>query len=357
MNIGEVKGLFTKALIDVYSNKATATSFLRSWFTEKVSRTKNVSIEVRLGTEKIAVDVVRGTEGNRNAANKSSEKIITPPYFKEWINATSLDFYDRVFGDSGSLPSPQELSDYVNELAESMVLLQDKIDRATELQCAQIFETGVLSLAQATSIDYKRQGASMVDATGNTWATGTNDPATDLKNGAKWLRANALTKGNIFDVLCGDDVYDALINNATFQAKSDLRDIHLNDIDMPSEIKTSTGSVFHGLVSAGSYKFRIWTYPQVYTPAAGGAKVPYLNAKKFVMLPPNPTFTLAYGAVPHLRTDPTKPSNVSIAHTAGKYVIDDYVDVTKEAHIFSMKSAPVAVPVQVNGIYTAQVLA
>lgn len=53
------RGEFTKKVIDVYKEKPVVTSFLRSFFPEKTSVTKTVSIEVQRGTEKVAVDVAR----------------------------------------------------------------------------------------------------------------------------------------------------------------------------------------------------------------------------------------------------------------------------------------------------------
>ena len=41
-------------------------SFLRSFFPVKTTASKYVSIEVQRGTEYAAVDVLRGTDGNRN---------------------------------------------------------------------------------------------------------------------------------------------------------------------------------------------------------------------------------------------------------------------------------------------------
>ena len=130
----------------------------------------------------------------------------------------------------------------------------------------------------------------------------------------------------------------------------------LNSINMPQALKESTGSSFHGTVSGGSYKFRIWTYPQFYTDAAG-VKTYYIPAKKFIMLPPDPEFKLVFGAVPTLVTDNRTNSPLGIANRRGKYVIQDIVDVTRQAHYYSIKSCPVGVPVEVNSIYTAQVLA
>ena len=80
----EARSRFTKAVLSTYKEMSVPTSFLKSFFKTSVKSTLNLSIEVERGFEKIASDVVRGTEGNRNSFGKSSEKIFTPPYFNEY---------------------------------------------------------------------------------------------------------------------------------------------------------------------------------------------------------------------------------------------------------------------------------
>ena len=90
--ITEGRSVFTNVILAKWDelSELQAKGFLRSFFTKKTSTTLEVSVEVRRGTEKVAVDVLRGTNGNRNAISKSSEKIIVPPYFKEFIDITEL---------------------------------------------------------------------------------------------------------------------------------------------------------------------------------------------------------------------------------------------------------------------------
>ena len=80
ISLSEVRGVFTKALITVFSSKMRTTNFLRGFFQEVEEDTLQVSIQVRQGTTKVAVDVTRGTEGNKNATSISSEKMIIPPH-------------------------------------------------------------------------------------------------------------------------------------------------------------------------------------------------------------------------------------------------------------------------------------
>ncbi len=82
--------------------------------------------------------------------------------FDERFGAESLDRYDLAFGQSetGSVATVG----YVAEnLASKLLQMRDKIDRAKELMCAQVFNTRVVEVSSGANIDYKAKAASLVD--------------------------------------------------------------------------------------------------------------------------------------------------------------------------------------------------
>jgi hypothetical protein len=342
----DARGLYTKYLIDVYRERISPLAFLRSFFPTKESVTKFVSIDVQRGSEKVAVDVQRGTEGNRNTFNKSTEKIFEPPYYKEFFDATQLDLYDKLFGLDGEVDN-EVLAQLIDDIADKYVMLTDKIERAYELQCAQVLETGIVTLNAGINIDFKRKAGSLVDNSGSTWATGTNDPLSHLEAGANFLRQTGKSQGGIVNVIMGSAAFSAFIANATVKARADIRNFSLDSIRLPQ--RNSVGAVLQGEVAGGSYAFRLWTYPEYYENSSG-VMTPYVNPKKVILLPETPRFKLAFAGVPQLLTKgaPVKK---------GAFVFGDYIDQKNEAHIFDVKSAGVAVPVAVDQIYTTQVLA
>lgn len=352
----DARGLFTKALIDVYKEMPTPTSFLRSFFETKESSTLEVSIEVRRGTEKVASDVLRGTDGNRNEISRSSEKLIVPPYYREYIDATQLDFYDVLFGGASQTIEASTFADYVGQVAEDLKMLQDKIDRAAELQCAQVLETGIVTLNNGTNIDYKRKAGSLVDLGGGNYWDAAINPLTSIEAGCKFLRTTGKAQTHVFNMIIGDLAFGALLNNSDFKDRANLRRVSVVDLSMPSKQAEAIGGVFHGEISAGPYRVRLWTYPEYYD--VSGVSTPYVNQKKAEIIPDNPRFKLAYGAVPMLRRDQRNAEFPEfIKQTKGAYVIGNYVDPRAETHIFDVKSAPLAVPVAVDQIYTMLVLA
>jgi len=339
----DARNLFTKMTIAIYRENIPVPGFFRSFFPTDETRSKEISIEVQRGTEKVAVDVERGTNGNRNKMTKSTQKIFVPPFYWEYLTANEHALYDVAIG----MQSPEAFAQLSRETADEMIKLRDKIERAYELQCAQVLETGVVELAMAVNIDFKRKSGSLVDLTGSPWTVGTNSPYDDLNDAALFIRQKGKTVSTIYNVIMGSEVHEAFMNNDIVKERADIRNFSLDMIREPQ--RNSTGGTLHGEVSAGSFKFRLWTYPEFYDNASG-VSTPYMNPKKFIVLPEAPKFKLVFGAVPQL----IGSSNTSGNGQSGAYMIQNFIDeraTTDEQHI---KSAGVAVPIAVDQMYTGQ---
>jgi hypothetical protein len=345
ISTADARGLYTKALAAVYKERPKVYSFLRSFFPSKEYSTLMISIEVQRGTERIAADVYRGTEGNRNKFSLATEKNFIPPYFREYFDSTDLKMYERLFGKSAEISS-SGFQEFVEEVADKMGMLQDKIERAYEKQCAEVFETGVVTLNAGTSIDFKRKAASIV-AVSNVWSTGSNNPYTDLAAGGEFIRNYGKAQGGVFNVILGSSALSAFLSNTTVQGRNDLKNMTLDGISGPQ--RNATGATYHGFVTEGAYKFNLWSYPEIYETSAG-VKTPYIETKKIVILPETPKFELSFAAVPQLITE-------GQTVTKGQFVFGDYKDERNHAHIFDVRSAGLPVPIAVDQIYTKTVLA
>jgi hypothetical protein len=340
----QARGVYTEALIAVFRESVPVMSFLRSFFPASFYKTKIVSIEVQRGTETIAVDVIRGTNGNRNKVTRSTLKEFLPPYFDEYFNINELDAYDRALGSE----DPRAMANLSAESASKLIELRNKIERAIELMCAQIFEFGVISLVSGDSIDFKRKAASLVaNNAGNTWATGTVSPYDTLEAGAKFLRETGKVMGSNFNVILGGEALNDFLKNDIVLQRNDIVRLPLDQIQSP--VKNAVGSSYHGRVSAGSYTFDLWTYPEVYEDESGVNHY-YWNEKKICILPEITGFKMAYALVPQLLTGGQTPQ-------VGEYLIQDFIDERQTAHEQHIKSAPIPVPVKVDQMYTVQVVA
>jgi hypothetical protein len=359
ISTADIRGLFTKTLIDVYQERIRPTQFLRSFFTPETVPTKTVSIEVERMGEKVAVDVVRGTEGNRNSFSRSTEKIFEPPLFREYFDITNLDLYDRVLGSMGSANKPL-FTALLNSAAERLGYLQDKIERAKELQCAQVFLTGVVTLKNGTNIDYKRKSGSIVVAPGDYFATNT-DPFAVFAKGCDFLRKVGRSGDGTFNAILGTQALADLLANTKFTARQNYFNMSLDAVVAP--VRNAVGATFHGIITAGAYKVQLWAYPQFYdlavvdgsgnpvNDASGNptyTSTPYMDPKQVVMFPTMPRFKFAHAAVPQLIGEPGQlPSQ-------GEYVVGEFLDTRKAKHDYDIQSAPLAVPVAVDQIYTFQ---
>lgn len=341
----QVRAALTQTVTDVYRERARATGFIRSFFPGKQAATRYVGIEVQRGTEKVAVDVIRGSEGNRNKFGRSTEKIFDPPYFREFMDLTDLDLYDRMIGSENI--SESIMIDFASDVADKLGMMQDKIDRKYELMCAQALIDGIITLDNGDNIDFNRKAGSLVDGSATPWTTGTNSPYDHLAAGAAFIRKNGKAQGGLYNVILGESAMAAFSSNDIVIERSDIRNFSLDSIREPQ--RNAVGSTYHGRVSAGSYSFDLWTYPEFYDNESG-TSTPYIDDKKIVILPQSPRFHLAYAAVPRLITSPG-------SLTAEAYVFGEYTDEKNTSHIMDIKSAGVPVPVAIDQIYTRQVIA
>ena len=348
ISIREARGLFTKQLSTVYKERVQVKGFLRSFFADKESATSTVSIEVQRGTEKVAADILRGTEGNLNIFSKSTEKIFEPYLYDEKFNATQLDIYDQLhLATSGNVDSAQ-FDNWLSVVSEKIGTCQDKIERAYELKCAQVFEDGIIQSDSATNIDFKRKAGSKVDLTAGSYWTDAIDPMDSIIAGCEFLRAKGKVQGGVFDLIMGTEAATALMDNAKFKAKADIKDFNLITANMSQQ--NSLGAVPGVSFQAGSYQVRTWTYPEVYD--LSGVSTAYVNPKKVVLLPEAPKFTFEYAAVPVVLSEVNAVANVK-----GQFHTYEYLDPAKTAHYYGVKSAGIPVPVGVDMIYTIQVVA
>jgi len=339
--IQDSRNLFTKTLISVYKEKVDVMSFLRSFYRRREVMTKEVSIEVQRGTEKIAVDVTRGTKGNRNTFSKSTEKIMVPPFYWEYMSANEHRLYDIAIGSTSSAPAFAQLT---AELAEDLFELQKKIERAVEKQCADVFMTGVITLADNSTIDYKRKAASLLAyAAGRDFGINTVDPFDVFKGACEFLRKTGKVQTMSFKAILGDTVISDLFNNTIFKERQNLFNMSLDTINSPQA--NAAGGVYHGTITAGPYRVELWTYPDFYEDSTG-TMVPYITATKMVVLPPNPGFELVYAAVPQLIG-----ANGSIPQQ-GAFLIQDFIDEKATTHEYHIKACPLAIPTKVDQMIT-----
>jgi len=352
--VQQARGIFTQTAIEKYREMVSVPSFLRSFFAVKTTASKYVSIEVQRGTEKVAVDVLRGTGGNRNSFSKSTEKIFMPPFYKESFDATSLDRYDIAFG-ADPMFTPQTIGYMAADVAEKLDMLKAKIDRAKELQCAQVLLSGVVTVKNGDSVDYKRKADSIKDNSSTPWSTAATDIEAQCITGAQFIRTKGKNNAGVFDLIMSGTAFVAFKKSDFFKNNANFNQVKLIDITSPA--KNSTGAAYHGQFSFGAYIANVWTYDEVYDNESG-VSTRYLDEKYAIMLPTTGArLTMAHAGVPAILRDVQKAEfSTYIAQMEAEEYVNNYIDEQAMAHWFEIYSAPLAVPVTVDMIYTMKIL-
>ncbi len=346
----DARGLYTKMLVAVYSERKAPTSFFQSFFTRVTTDTLEVSIEVQRGSMRIAVDVERQTRGNRNTFSRSTEKIFIPPYFKEFFEITEMDLYDRLFLDSEV--DSKVIAKFIRTAAQKLRMLQDKIERAIEKQCADVLLTGIVQLRSGDNINYGRKADSLVDSgSGQYWANSI-DPYAQIQTDCEFIRNEGMIETDVFNMILGANAITDLYNNTAFKARQNLYNLKLDAVAPPQA--KSVGGTLHGEISVGPYRVRLWTYQGIYKDEAGNV-VKYMESDKYILLPDTTEYTLAFGAVPQLINMDGAPKRVGIVQ--GEFIPYEYIDEEQTTHTYGLKSAPLAIPVAIDTTVTRKVVA
>ena len=349
----QARGIFTKAYTQLYTENIPAPSFLKSFFPSKAYTAATINIEVSRGTERIAVDVLRGTRGNRNSFSRSTEKEFLPPFYKEYFDATNLDNYDRMFGQSDTVVNAQIVGMLSRNVADKYLELRKKIERAKEFQSSQALETGVVTLVNGDSIDYKRKAGSLVDLA-TKWNDETAPIEKDLINAAEFIRNEGKNGTPIFNLILSGQSWIDIKNSNYFDKVANFRQVQLIDVKMP--VKQSFGAGFMGQITAGAYIFNVWTYDEVYENSDGNIQR-FWPASKAVVLPTEGLrFEMSHAAVPAIIRDKSQAEfREFIGRISGEYYRTNHIDKNAMAHYFFLMSAAVALPISIDMIYTMQV--
>lgn len=350
----------TNNLVATYKQIPKPSDFLGMFFPKIESATRYLYYAIRREGEPVAVNVLRGTEGNRNTFSISTDKIIDPPYYREYFDLTQTDLYYRQW--DSALINESVMSDYMSWAVEHLQSLHNKIKRAEEVQRAQFMTTGIVTLAQGATVDFARRAESMpAYTTAYDWSLTTGSPAVSTVNPfvtlaaqCKFLRTTGKVGGGNFIVIMGDSAKAAFDTNTFVLERQKTFNMKLDDLKPP--FREANGSAYHGRISAGDYTLDIFTYPEYRD--VDGTPTAYLDPKKVIVIPENPSWNQGYAAIPFLPKAGTSGMQLSLPGIQkGQYVVGDYVDQRATAWIMDIKSASIVIPKAIDMVSTNQVLA
>ena len=346
----------TNKLVTTYKSIPKPTNFLETFFptpASAIANTRYLYWAVRREGEPVAIDVLRGTEGNRNTFSITTDKIIDPPYFREYFDITQTDLYYRMW--SSDQIDASVMADYQAWVLDHVMSLTNKIKRAYELQRANILTNGTITLADGSIVDFKRKAASMVTA-GTAWSNAsTATPLDDIEAGCNFIRKYGMAEGGNYICIMAEDAFSEFISTTQVIDRAQKYYLKLTDLSMP--MRAPNGSVYQGRYGAGSYTVDVFTYPQFYAPAGsaidGSASVNFVPSGKVFILPENPNWITGYAAVPYLPKSGTSGFQINYPRTMrGQFVLGDYMDERASAWFMDVKSAGIPLPTAIDQMYT-----
>lgn len=329
-------------------------NFWRSFYNVEISKELYPAIDVRRGSEKVAIDVIRGHQGLRQQVTKSTQKAFEPFFYKNFFDATQLQSYFRMFGTNSF--NRNEFNNTASGIATEMKILSDTLDRAIEIMCGSIFKDGTItSLRDGSIVDFKRKAESMVDpGTGFYWDNPAVDIIAQLKTGCDFLRQVGKVNAHVINCVMGADAWAALRKNEEINRRWNTFN-NKRDMLQPSQLD-ATGAVFQTIIDVDSYKVAIWTYNDFYDDPTDTSEtptmIPYMDPKQVYLLPEKPKNMLVYGAIPQVTTNFNTDSLI-----AGEKIFTDYRNPEEGYHRFYLQSAPLPVPIAIDQMYTLQALA
>ncbi len=344
-------------IVGVFQDDKPVLSGFGGFFPRETAPTEVVDLEVQRDNDLIAVDVKRFTNGNKNKFSISSEKKFKPPYYREEYDFQRDEVYMNTIALGVGLENAQVNQVIAQNAVRNLRKMRSKIERALRKQFAEVMQTGIVELLNGTSIDYKRQAASMVDlGAGNYWNQASTNPFANISTGGRFLREEGSSASNILNLVMRTDGLNALMANARFKDEADVRRINRVDVGMP-QMNDATGFVYHGQFSAGDFICNIWTYNEKYTDSEGATQY-YLDSNKAVLLPEDFVGKTVFAGLPNLVERSINGQMAMMpAITEAEYLLRAYNDEKSMSSTLELSSAPLAMPMSVDRIYTIQILA
>jgi hypothetical protein len=357
--------LYKRTMLEAFKQKASPTMFLSSWFktgSRDMFRSKKCVIDVKRNQEKIAVDIVRGTSGRLVNNKRFTTKEYEPPVY-DLYNAYSEEELNKRMPGQIEYSNPDYMSELLALITDDQVEIQDMILRAIEKQASDALFTGTITPVSADVIDFKQKTAHNF-AAGTAWSSTSSTPWVDLKNACELNRKNGKVMTGVFNAIMSETSLSELITRLTATSRSDQLNAKLTDITLP--VKNTAGAVFHGRMSAGSYLINLWTYPQFYTiPDAtdlggialsgAGTTVPYIPDERVLVIPDSSAIDLrlVYAGIPQLVNRVEGQFRLPSMRT-GDFHPYAFTDDEKVTAKVGLRSAPLAIPTQIDGFSVIQ---
>jgi hypothetical protein len=344
--------------LQLFTQMRSPTAFLSRRFTVKpggIYSGDKVAIDIERMQEEVAVAITKATGANLNDVDKFTTKEFTPPSYGEAFPLDVNDLLNRMAGeDPYSAAYTTYASQLVSRMAKGFTQIDAKIQRAVELQAAQILQTGQLTLNNKSgdtvyTLDFKPK-TSHFPTVATAWSNATTcTPLSDIENLAELI----VRDGHVMPdrITFGRQAWDNFKNSDQVRASLDIRDMHLGVIE--PEMRDS-GAVLQGEMFIGSFKCELWTYQGWYQDPQTNLPTNYIDTDKVIVDSSLTRYDKVSARVPlPLGPDP----RVSGLLPGRMSPVQDGYDVTPNVYASpngkqiwgELESRPLLIPVQIDG--------
>lgn len=200
-------------------------TFFRSTFFkhEETFVTKNVDVDFKKGSRKVAPFVSRVVGGKVVPNTGYETKTYTPPLVAPEKVTTVDDLLQRRPGESlysGRTPAERA----VLKMADDFKELREMILRREELMCVQTIFTGTIPIigdGVNEVIDFSFTNKEKITTAAKKWTADTSDPIADLKRWHETVQKTGFVNCDI--CVMGGDVANAFVNHAKVQKMLDVK--------------------------------------------------------------------------------------------------------------------------------------
>ena len=292
----------TLKMLEAYYQDASPTMFLSSMFRTPALNfynSKEVEIDVVRSGEEIAIALQSiEVSGNENVADEFTNKRFAPPVLKEVFNVNAFETMDREAG-MDPFADINFKAHAFRKIVRGTRLVEAKIQRTVELQCAQALQTGIIDLKNSAgvtvyTIDYKAK-ASHFPTVATPWDDANADIWGDLQALADQIRKDGKVQAD--RLIFGSSAWAAFIQNAKVQAIGDNRRLDLMAVAPKNGPEDAT---WQGYIWVGGRQFEMWSYDCFYDDPQSGNSTEYVDPKKVIMTSTKARFDLTYGAIPRI---------------------------------------------------------
>ena len=296
-------GTVSKQMMQAYYQDAAPTTYLCSDFTarpENFHNTEEIEIDIERSGEDVAIAVQDMATGyNMNSDDLYTNKKFEPPVFKEGFVINSHDLMSRMAGEN-PFDNPSFRGHLIRQVFSKARKVQAKIRRAMELQAAQVWQTGKVSLTDAAgkvryAVDFKPK-ASHFPTAGTAWNAAGSDKIGDLQSLIEQIRDDG--QGDVTRLRFGIAAFESLISDDAITKRLDTRRVEVGAIVQMQ--KRGLGENYRGTLEIGNYKVDLYTYGGRYKHPQTGVMTQYLDKGKVIADIAGSRMDATFGAIPNI---------------------------------------------------------